>query len=54
MSINEKENNDRYEEKRFSKRVSFNTSKDKDKKRLKKIQSIPDFSNWVKERIDEL
>jgi hypothetical protein len=54
MSINEKENNDRYEEKRFSKRVSFNTSKDEDKKRLKKIKSIPDFSNWIKERIDEL
>lgn len=45
---------ERYNEKRDVKRVSFNNTKDEDKKRLRKLEQIPDFSNWVKSKIDEL
>jgi hypothetical protein len=45
---------ERYDEKRIIKRVSFNDTKDEDKKRLRKLDGIPDFSNWVKSKIDEL
>ncbi len=44
----------RYTDKRDVKRVSFNTTKADDIKRLRKLQQIPDFSNWVKSKIDEL
>ena len=44
----------RYTEKRDVKRVSFNTTKAQDVERLRKLQQIPDFSNWVKSKIDEL
>ena len=44
----------RYTEKRDVKRVSFNTTKSEDIERLRKLQQIPDFSNWVKSKIDEL
>ncbi len=44
----------RYSEKRDVKRVSFNTTKAQDVERLRKLQQIPDFSNWVKSKIDEL
>ncbi len=49
-----READSRYDEKRIIKRVSFNDTKDEDKKRLRKLQQIPDFSNWVKSKIDEL
>jgi len=44
----------RYNVKRDVKRVSFNTTKAEDIERLRKLQQIPDFSNWVKSKIDEL
>jgi hypothetical protein len=44
----------RYTDKRDVKRVSFNNTKEEDIERLRKLQQIPDFSNWVKSRIDEL
>jgi hypothetical protein len=44
----------RYTEKRDVKRVSFNTTKAEDIERLRKLEQIPDFSNWVKSKIDEL
>lgn len=44
----------RYSDKRDIKRVSFNTTKAEDLERLSKIKQIPDFSNWVKSKIDEL
>jgi len=44
----------RYSDKRDVKRVSFNTEKKEDIERLQKIKKIPDFSNWVKSKIDEL
>ena len=44
----------RYSDKRDVKRVSFNTTKAQDVERLRKLQQIPDFSNWVKSKIDEL
>jgi len=49
-----RESDSRYNENRIIKRVSFNDTKDEDKKRLRKLQQIPDFSNWVKSKIDEL
>ena len=45
---------ERYTTKRDIKRVSFNTQKAEDVERLRKLQQIPDFSNWVKSKIDEL
>ena len=44
----------RYDEKRIIKRVSFNKENAQDIERLRKLQQIPDFSNWVKSKIDEL
>jgi hypothetical protein len=44
----------RYSDKRDVKRVSFNTTKAEDLERLRKLKQIPDFSNWVKSKIDEL
>jgi hypothetical protein len=44
----------RYTEKRDVKRVSFNTTKTDDIERLRKLQQIPDFSNWVKAQIDKI
>ena len=45
---------ERYSQKRDVKRVSFNKEKAEDIERLRKIEQIPDFSNWVKSKIDEL
>ena len=45
---------ERYSQKRDVKRVSFNTTKADDIERLRKIEQIPDFSNWVKQQIDKL
>lgn len=44
----------RYKTKRHIKPVTFNTTKAEDIERLRKIEQIPDFSNWVKSKIDEL
>ena len=44
----------RYSSKRHIKPVSFNTTNAQDVERLRKIKQIPDFSNWVKSKIDEL
>lgn len=44
----------RYTDKRDVKRVSFNITKAEDIERLRKIEQIPDFSNWVKAQIDKL
>ena len=44
----------RYNQKRDVKRVSFNTTNAQDVERLRKLQQIPDFSNWAKSKIDEL
>ena len=49
-----READSRYDEKRIIKRVSFNTTNAQDVERLRKLQQIPDFSNWVKSKIDEL
>ncbi len=45
---------ERYNKKRHIKPVTFNTTKADDIERLRKLQKIPDFSNWVKSKIDEL
>ena len=45
---------ERYNNKRDVKRVSFNTEKAEDIERLRKLEQIPDFTNWVKSKIDEL
>ena len=44
----------KYEKKRVLKPVSFNTTNAQDIERLRKLEQIPDFSNWVKSKIDEL
>ena len=44
---------ERYNNKRDVRRVSFNTTKAEDIERLRKEQ-IPDFTNWVKQQIDKL
>ena len=49
-----READSRYTEKRDVKRVSFNKENAHDVERLRKLQQIPDFSNWVKSKIDEL
>ena len=49
-----READSRYDEKRIIKRVSFNTTNAQDVERLRKLQQILDFSNWVKSKIDEL
>lgn len=49
-----READSRYDEKRIIKRVSFNTTNAQDVERLRKLQQIPDFSNWAKSKIDEL
>jgi len=49
-----READSRYTEKRDVKRVSFNTEKAEDIERLRKLQHIPDFSNWVKAQIDKI
>ena len=49
-----READSRYNQKRDVKRVSFNTTNAQDVERLRKLQQIPDFSNWVKSKIDEL
>lgn len=43
-----------YEKKRVLKPVSFNKENAEDIERLRKLQQLPDFSNWVKSKIDEL
>jgi hypothetical protein len=43
-----------YEQKRVLKHVSFNKEKPEDVDRLRKLQQIPDFSNWVKAQIDKI
>jgi hypothetical protein len=40
--------------KRAIKPVSFNKEKPDDVERLRKLEQIPDFSNWVKSMIDAL
>ena len=45
---------ERYSKKRVLKPVTFNTQNTQDAERLRKIKQIPDFSNWVKSKIDEL
>lgn len=49
-----READSRYTVKRDVKRVSFNTKNAQDIERLRKLEQIPDFSNWVKSKIDEL
>lgn len=49
-----READSRYDEKRIIKRVSFNKENAQNIERLRKLQQIPDFSNWVKSKIDEL
>ena len=49
-----READSRYTEKRDVKRVSFNKENAQDIERLRKLKEIPDFSNWVKLKIDEL
>ena len=49
-----READSRYSQKRDVKRVSFNTQKAEDIERLRKLEQIPDFTNWVKSKIDEL
>ena len=49
-----READSRYTEKRVLKPVSFNKENADDIERLRKLQQIPDFSNWVKAKIDEL
>jgi hypothetical protein len=44
----------RYGAKLSQKVIKFNTEKVEDIERLRKIQQIPDFANWVKSKIDEL
>ena len=44
----------RYGEKLSQKVIKFNTTKAEDLERLRKLSQIPDFSNWVKSKIDEL
>jgi hypothetical protein len=44
----------RYGAKLSQKMIKFNTTKAEDLERLRKLQQIPDFSNWVKSKIDEL
>ena len=44
----------RYKTKRHIKPVTFNTKKAEDIERLRKLEQIPDFTNWVKQQIDEL
>ena len=45
---------ERYKTKRHIKPVTFNTTKADDIERLRKIEQIPDFTNWVKQQIDKL
>ena len=45
---------ERYSKKRVLKPVTFNTTNAQDAERLRKLKHIPDFSNWVKSKIDEL
>ena len=49
-----READSRYTEKRDVKRVSFNATNAQDIERMRKLKAIPDFSNWVKSKIDEL
>ena len=49
-----READSRYKAKRHIKPVTFNTQKEEDIKRLRKIEQIPDFTNWVKQQIDKL
>ena len=42
---------ERYNNKRDVKRVSFNTTKAEDIERLRKLEQIPDFTNWVKSKL---
>lgn len=49
-----READSRYSQKRDVKRVSFNKENTQDVERLRKLKQIPDFSNWVKQKIDEL
>lgn len=42
----------KYELKRKSKRVSFNTETEKEL--LEKAEKLPDFSNWVKNKLKEI
>jgi hypothetical protein len=44
----------RYGAKLSQKVIKFNTEKTDDLERIRKIQNIPDFANWVKSKIDEL
>ena len=44
----------KYEKKRVLKPVSFNKENAQDIERLRKLQHIPDFSNWVKAQIDKI
>lgn len=52
MTDQKKKANTKYEEKRISKRVSFNTETEKDL--LEKAEKIQDFSKWVKSKIKEI
>lgn len=49
-----REGDSRYNKKRVLKPVSFNKDNEQDVERLRKIEQIPDYSNWVKSKIDEL
>lgn len=49
-----READSRYAVKLSQKVVKFNTTKAEDIERLRKLKQIPDFNNWVKNKIDEL
>jgi hypothetical protein len=49
-----REGDSRYNKKRDVKRVSFNATNAQDVERLRKLKAIPDFTKWVKSKIDEL
>jgi len=43
--------NDRYNDKRYVKRVSFNVEKEKEKDLIAKVNEIENFSEWVKKQL---
>ena len=49
-----READSRYKTKRHIKPVTFNTKKADDIERLRKLEQIPDFTNWGKQQIDKL
>lgn len=43
--------NDRYNDKRYVNRVSFNVEKEKEKDLIAKVNEIENFSEWVKKQL---